>query len=147
MLKNTNPALATAATRDPLQSLFNRLFGDAVPQFYTGSDTIAPATNVCESDRSYELTFELPGIEEKDIHVHLHDHVLSVTAERKEELESKDKRWHRVEHRYGQFARTIQLPKDATADGIEAVYRQGVLKLTVPKAPEAHPRKIEVRSA
>ena len=135
-------------TRDPFQSLFQRIFGDVLPDLYGTVDTSAlPRTNISETDTTYELSFELPGLEEKDIQVHMQDQALTVTAERKDVKESDSRRWHRVEHRYGQFSRTISLPHDATNKGIEAVYRQGVLTVTVPKAPESQPAKIEVRGA
>ena len=135
-------------TRDPFQNLFQRLFGDTLPEFYGLAETNGlPRANISETETSYELSFELPGIEEKDIQVHMQDQVLTVTAERKDHRENEGKRWHRVEHRYGQFSRTISLPHDASNKGIEAVYRKGVLNVTVPKAPESRPAKIEVRSA
>lgn len=135
-------------TRDPFQTLFSRLFGDTLPEFYGNPEGPgAPRTNISESDTSYELSFELPGLEEKDIHVHLQDQTLTVTAERKDQRESTGKRWHRVEHRYGQFARTISLPHDAANSGIQAVYQKGVLTVTVPKVPESRPTKIEVRGS
>jgi HSP20 family protein len=134
-------------TRDPFQTLFNRLFGDMAPELYGGGEqSLAPRTNIAEHDGAYELSFELPGHDEKDIQVDLHDHVLTVTAERKDTRDEHGKRWHRVEHRYGRFQRAISLPHDATANGIEAVYRQGVLNITVPKAPESRPQKITVKS-
>jgi HSP20 family protein len=135
-------------TRDPFQTLFQRFFGDSVPEFYGTSETNnAPRTNISENDASYELSFELPGLEENDIHVNMHEHTLTITAERKDQREEAGKRWHRIEHRYGQFARTISLPQDASSSGIEAVYKQGVLTVTVPKAPESRPTKIQVRGA
>jgi HSP20 family protein len=133
--------------RDPFQSLFQRLFGDTVPELYAVETNGMPRTNISETDTAYELSFELPGVEEKDIQVHMQDQTLMVTADRRNHKETEGKRWHRVEHRYGQFSRTISLPHDATNKGIEAVYRQGVLTVTVPKAPESRPAKIEVRSA
>ena len=134
--------------RDPFQTLFGRLFGDSLAEFYgTPQSTAAPRTNIAETETAYELSFELPGLEEKDIHVDVHDQTLKVTAERKDEREVSGKRWHRIEHRYGQFTRTISLPHDAASGGIEAVYRQGVLSVTVPKAPESRPTKIQVRGA
>lgn len=146
-MQNTNQA-TLPQTRDPFQTLFNRLFGDSLPEFYgTSESNPTPRTNISESDVAYELSFELPGVEEKDIHVNMQDHTLMVTAERKDQRESAGKRWHRVEHRYGQFARTISLPQDAANTGIEAVYQKGVLTVTVPKAPESRPTKIQVRGA
>jgi HSP20 family protein len=147
MQKNqANPSL-TPLLRDPFQSLFGRLFGDAVQEFYgTAEANVAPRTNISENDHAYELAFELPGLDEKDIQVHVQDHMLTVTGERKDERETEGKRWHRIEHRYGQFSRTISLPQDAAATGVEAVYKQGVLKVTVPKLPESRPTKIQVKA-
>ncbi len=146
MQKSTQATLPQP--RDPFQTLFGRLFGDTLPEFYGATETAgAPRTNISENDAAYELSFELPGLEEKDIHVNMQDHMLTVTAERKDNRESAGKRWHRVEHRYGQFARTISLPNDAAAAGIDAVYKQGVLTITVPKALESRPTKIAVKTA
>lgn len=133
--------------RDPFQNLFGRLFGDTMPEFYgTAEANAAPRTNISENEHAYELAFELPGLAEQDIQVHVQDHVLTVTGERKDERETKGKRWHRVEHRYGQFSRTISLPQDASAKGVEAVYKQGVLTVTVPKQPESRPTKVQIKS-
>lgn len=141
-----NPS-ALPQPRDPFQNLFHRLFGDTLPDLYGAVDTASVLrTNISETDAGYELSFELPGVEEKDIQVQMQDQSLVVTAERKDQREQGGKRWHRVEHRYGQFTRTISLPPDASNKGIEAVYRQGVLTVTVPKAPESRPAKIQVRS-
>ena len=144
MLKPMTTSHTATATRDPFQALFSHLFGNT-PEL--ASNHLSPRANISETDQAYELSFELPGLEEKDVHVHLHDHVLTVSAERKEDTETQGKRWHRREHRYGQFSRTIQLPQDAANQGVQAVYRQGVLLVTVPKAPESRPTKIEVRTA
>lgn len=134
-------------TRDPFQTLFGRLFGDALQGFYgtTEEQGTMPA-NISENELAYELAFELPGVDEANIQVQMHDHTLTVTAERKDDRETTGKRWHRVEHRYGRFARTIALPQDAANHGVEAVYKQGVLTVTVPKAPESRPTKIQVRA-
>ncbi|MBM4059826.1 MAG: Hsp20/alpha crystallin family protein [Planctomycetes bacterium] len=146
MQKNQNNPPAPQS-RDPFQSLIGRLFGDALQEFYgTPEANQPPRTNIAETETAYELEFELPGVVEKDIQVQMHDHVLTVTAERQDARDVQGKRWHRVEHRYGQYTRTIALPQDATSAGIEAVYKQGLLTVTVPKAPESRPTRIQVRS-
>ena len=134
-------------TRDPFQTLFGRLFGDRLGELHRpdGGDG-HPRTNISETAEAYELSFELPGIAEQDIEVQLHDNTLTITAERKDERKTDDKRWHRVEHRYGNYSRAIALPQDAATDGIEAVYQQGVLTVSVPKQPQAQPAKIPVRT-
>lgn len=134
--------------RDPFQTLFSRLFGEQLPELYGNGDGVGasvPRTNIAENENEYELSFELPGLDEKDIDVNLHDHTLTVSAQRQDRRENDGKRWHRVEHRYGEFSRSIQLPQDATAQGIQAVYQKGVLTVTVPKAPESKPTKVQVR--
>jgi HSP20 family protein len=146
-MQNGNQA-TLPQTRDAFQTLFGRLFGDSLPEFFGNDETAgAPRTNIGETETTYELSFELPGLEEKDIHVQLQDHTLTVTAERKDQRDKTGKRWHRVEQRYGRFARTIALPHDTASTGVEAVYQRGVLTVTVPKAPESRPTKIQVRGS
>ncbi|MBM3960607.1 MAG: Hsp20/alpha crystallin family protein [Planctomycetes bacterium] len=138
--------------RDPLQHLFGRLFADMFPGAHgddaaiAGLDTFgALRTNVSETEAAYVFAFELPGFDEKDLHVDLHDRTLTVRGERKDDRDTLGARWHRVEHRYGEFAQTITLPQDASGDGVEAVYQKGVLTVTVKKTPVAKPTKILVR--
>lgn len=134
-------------TRDPFQTLFGRLFGDALQGYYSPTEeTGTMPANISENDQAYELAFELPGLDETNLQVNMQDHTLTVTAERKDDRETTGKRWHRVEHRYGRFARSIALPHDAANQGVEAVYKNGVLLVTVPKAPESRPTKIQVRT-
>lgn len=145
-MQKMNQAPATT-TRDPFQTLWSRLFGDTLQEFYGPQEAqLAPRMNVAEHEGAYEISFELPGLAEENIQVHMQDHVLSVTAERKDERETQGKRWHRVEHRYGQFTRSISLPQDASANGIEAVYKQGVLTVKVQKAPESRPTRVQVKT-
>ena len=153
----TTTKSSTPALRDPFQSLF-QLFSDADSWFgpgRSGGQTVAPLANISETDEAYELAFELPGLQESDIQVDLHDNTLTVSAERKDTREAArgdgdtndqpKRKWHRIEHRYGRFVRAISLPKDAASDQVDAVYENGVLTVTVPKAPEAQARRIEVR--
>jgi HSP20 family protein len=147
-----NQLTAPARVRDPFQHLFGRLFADAFPSSCCDDpatccpDTLgALRTNVSETDAAYVVAFELPGLDEKDLHVDLHDRTLTVRGERKDDRDTQGARWHRVEHRYGEFARTITLPQDANGDGVEAVYQKGVLTVTVKKTPAAKPTKIQVR--
>lgn len=143
----SNVPSRSPSLRDPFQSLFGRLFGDTLQEFYgTPEANAAPRTNIAENDRAYELSFELPGLDEKDIQVHVQDHVLTVAGERKDDRETQGKRWHRVEHRYGQFSRMISLPQDASTEGVEAVYKSGVLTVTVPKQPESRPTKVQIKT-
>lgn len=147
MLKTQNTP-AVPVTRDPFQSLVHRLFGDMLPELGVATESNrAPLANISETEKAYELAFELPGLAETDIQVSVQEQTLTVTAERKDDREQNGRKWHRVEHRYGRFVRAISLPKDASGDNIDAVYKNGVLTVTVPKAPEARPTRIQVRGS
>ena len=139
--------LTTPRTR-PLSSLFDEMFQDFFNASGSRSDRSSlPAMNVAETQTAFELAFELPGVEESDISVHVDDGQLVVSAERKFESEKTEGRdYHRVEHRYGRFARSLTLPKDVQADAIQATYKRGVLTVVVPKSEPSQARRIEIRS-
>jgi len=109
----------------------------------------APAVDVAESDKAYEITAELPGIEEKNIEVNVANDKITVKAEKKEETEQKKKDYYVSERRYGSFERQFGLPEDVDADKIEATFKNGVLKVTLPKTAEAQKpaKKVEIKAA
>jgi HSP20 family protein len=94
-----------------------------------------PPLNFGESDNSYEISLELPGMDEKDIHIQIIGNQLVITGERKWESEKKAKDYTRVECQYGAFRRAITLPETARLDrdAIEAHYDKGMLDIRVPK--------------
>ncbi len=108
----------------------------------------APAVDVAESDKAYEITAELPGMAEKDLEVRLANGALTIKGEKHEEKEEKRKDYHVSERRYGAFERSFRLPDEVDADKIEASFKNGVLKVTLPKTPEAQKaeKKIEVKT-
>lgn len=148
-MKSITTNRGAPVARDPFQNLFRSLFGNDEGWFATREGNRAPAANISETDAAYEFEFELPGLAESDIQVDVHDRTLTVTAERKDRREGDDeqRKWHRVEHHYGRFARAISLPRDAATDNVDAVYQNGVLHVSVPKAPEAQSKRIVVRTA
>ncbi len=105
-----------------------------------------PAVNIVESESSYLISADLPGLTRDDIHVDLNDGILSVSGERREQKEVTEKNFRRFEKRYGKFIRSFRLPENVRSDGIEAKYENGVLEVQVPKVERAMPKKIEVRS-
>jgi HSP20 family protein len=106
----------------------------------------APAIDFSEDDKAYHLTAELPGLSEKDINLTLSDDLLTVTGEKREEKEEKEKNYHYSERRFGSFRRAVQLPQHIDRDKIEANFKNGVLEVTLPKTRDAmqRQRKIEV---
>lgn len=107
-----------------------------------------PATDIVEKDGGYELTAELPGLDEKDVEVTAANGILTIKGEKKQEREEKKKGCYLSERRYGAFERRYPVPEDVDPEKIQAVFRKGVLTVTMPRSAEAKPaaRRIEVRA-
>ena len=133
----------TSALRTPLDSLLDGFFGNRLSE----PSVEAPATNIAETKTSYLLSIELPGIDEQDIHVQVHDRNLTITAERREAQVEEGTTWHRVEQRTGKLARTIRMPETVAANEIQATYKQGILTVTVPKKPESQPVRVQIKNS
>ena len=121
------------------------LFGDG--EIFTTASALAPRVDVSEDDDAYEITAELPGVEEKDIEITLKENLLTLHGEQKAEREEKKKDYHMTERRHGSFTRSFRLPDNVDADNIKAEFDKGVLTLTLPKSAEAKAkeRKIAIK--
>jgi len=108
-----------------------------------------PAVDVAETEKAYEITAELPGLDEKNIEVKLVDGGLTIKGEKQEEKEEKKKDYYLHERRFGSFERRFRVPDGVDADKIEASFKKGVLTITLPKSPEAQKpeKKIAVKAA
>lgn len=144
---------------EPFGSLhreIDRLFDDFsrgfMPALSTGDGqnqaALAPRIDVAETDKAIEITAELPGVDEKDVEVTLNDDVLTIRGEKKSESEDKQKDYHLVERSYGMFRRSMTVPAGIDAEKISADFAKGVLKVTLPKAPETESKakKIKVKA-
>jgi len=96
-----------------------------------------PAVDITEKDKSYEITAELPGMDQKNIELKLSNGSLIIRGEKKEDKEEKRKGYYLSERHYGSFERVFNLPKGVDADKIEANFSKGVLSISLPKKPEA----------
>ena len=112
----------------------------------TGASTPAwaPALDIAERTDAYLMTVELPGVKLDDLEITLEDGLLTIQGERQFTSESSEEQYHRVERRSGGFRRSITLPAHVTADEVEASIEDGVLRILVPKADEAKPKRIQV---
>jgi HSP20 family protein len=106
----------------------------------------APALDISERKDAYLVTVELPGLKPEDLDITMEDGLLTIQGERQFTGESSEQQFHRVERRYGAFRRAITLPAHVMAEGIQASFEDGVLQILVPKAEEATPKRIQVRS-
>lgn len=145
--------------RREMERLFNE-FDDYVwpPSFRRGwlqarpdhqSSIEIPAVDVIEKGNSFEITAELPGMEEKDVEVTLANGALLIRGEKKAETEEKKKDYYLHERSYGSFERYFGLPEGVAADRISASFKNGVLTVTLPKTQEAKAskRKIPIKAA
>jgi HSP20 family protein len=164
--KSTPPAAGSSffplnMLRGDIDRAFDRMFADW-PRFggitqpdifgnggaFNQATAVAPRVDVTEDDNAYEITAEMPGVEEKDVDVTVKDNRLTLRGEKKSEKEEKKKDYHMTERSYGSFERSFTLPTDVDADKIKADFAKGVLTLTLPKTAEAKAkeRKIAIKA-
>jgi HSP20 family protein len=113
---------------------------------WQGASTRAwvPALDIAERTDAYLVTVELPGVKLDDLEITLEDGLLTIQGERQFTSESSEQQYHRVERSSGAFRRSITLPAHVMADAVEASIEDGVLRILVPKADEAKPKRIQV---
>lgn len=117
---------------------------DEAPSQETTRINFVPATDIKETSDHFVLSFDVPGIDKKDIEIELRNRQLTIRGERKENMETKDGTSHYVERRYGAFERSITLPEGLQGDAAEAHHENGVLTLVIPKAAAAKTMKIKI---
>jgi HSP20 family protein len=140
-------------SRDPFRELFdlqrglNQLFDESfgIPREDVALKAWAPAVDVYEDENAFLIKLELPEVNREDVKVSLNENTLSISGERRVENEDKRENYHRVERSYGQFYRSFTLPPNVNVEAIDAQFKDGVLRLTLPKREEAKPKQIEVK--
>lgn len=105
----------------------------------------SPLTDIRETNDKYEVHLDLPGVEKENVKISYTDGQLSISGERKQEKEEKDSKYHRIERAYGKFYRSFTIPKLVIADKIDAEFKNGSLKVVIPKAEEAKPKELEIK--
>jgi HSP20 family protein len=131
-----------------LQDRMNRLFDDAGRTWRSdepaATTTWSPSVDIFETEAEIIVKAELPGMDRKDISLHLENNVLSIRGERKFEKETKDENYHRIERSYGAFNRSFSIPATVDEEKIRADYKDGVLKIILPKKEQAKPKQIKI---
>jgi len=126
--------------RDEMERAFSRTGGLTRPSAY-------PPLNMWENESNLYVEAELPGFELDDLEIYVTaGNQLSISGERKQP-EHEGGAWHRQERSFGKFRRTFDLPYDVESGRVEAMFSNGVLTLTMPKAEALKPRKIEVKAS
>lgn len=146
--------MASITRRDPFRDLLNlqgemtRLFGRAY-----GSDEAegartswAPPIDIYETADAYRVVAELPGFNPDEVDVTVNEGTLTIKGERKFYNEVNEESFHRIERRFGAFQRLVSLPQQVQAEKVEASFDKGVLTVSIPKAEQAKPRRIEIKA-
>ncbi len=145
-----------SALRSEMDRLFDDFFNVGFPRMsdfprlrsLAGDGTLMPRIDVRETSNALIVDAELPGMDDKDIDVTMHDGMLTIRGEKKSEHSEKGEDYHVMERRYGSFRRSVRLPESINEDKVEAKFEKGVLTITLPKRPEAikGEKKIAIKS-
>lgn len=134
-----------------LQERMNRMFDESFrgSSRSSGEDWAlggawAPAVDIYEQDGNIVVKAELPGVDPKDVDVRVENNTLTLSGQRKLDNEVKQESYHRVERAYGTFTRSFTLPSALDQEKIKAEYKDGVLKVTLPKHGQAKPKQINI---
>ena len=122
----------------------DRLFDDAFTRPLSVRDGWTMASP--ETDNEVIVKASIPGLKAEDVQINVSGDVLTLKGEVKQEEERQDKAWHIREHRFGSFERSIALPTDVKSDKAEAMFENGILTITLPKADEVKPRTINIKA-
>jgi HSP20 family protein len=104
-----------------------------------------PSVDIAETEKDIVVRAEIPGIDPKDIDISLANDLLTIKGEKKQEKEEKEENYHLVERSYGAFTRSVRLPGEVQNDKISASYKNGILKVTLPKSEEAKKKEIRIK--
>jgi HSP20 family protein len=133
-----------------MQDILDR-YTRAVRQPRAGSQEViatgdwAPRVDIAETDKAFEIKAEIPEVNKEDVKVTVHNGVLTIQGERKQEKEEKGKKFHRVERSYGSFTRSFTLPDNVDETKISASFKDGVLNIQIQKIEEAKLTSIEIK--
>ena len=136
-----DPFFSERDWRSPFARLA-RSFEDFAP---ARAARLSPAVDLCEDEKSFSITAELPGVKKEDVTVEVQDDVLSIRGEKKSEREEKKDRSHWVERSFGAFSRSFALPPTAAGDQLTATFKDGVLTVEIPKKEQAKARQISIK--
>jgi HSP20 family protein len=139
-----DPRTDVASLQGDMERLFRQVFGEQMGTASAGA--FSPALDVEEDEDGFVLHVELPSVDPKDVEVSLEENVLTIAGERRFYDGKQTEDFRRIERSFGRFHRAVRLPDRVDGQRVEANYRDGVLTVSVPKAEEAKPRRIEVQA-
>ncbi len=121
-----------------IDNLFDQVFGPSLVTYMPETRGVfTPRIDIKETKKDFKVVSELPGLDQKDIDVSLHDGRLTISGEKREEKEDIEGDYYHVERSFGHFYRSITLPDTVDVDHVKSVYKNGVLMITLPKNEKA----------
>lgn len=137
---------------EDMQSRMAKLFGLTPARPGNGQELMtvsewSPSVDIIEDEKEWLVKADLPEVKKEDVKVTVENGVLTITGERKFEKEEKDKKYHRIERSYGNFLRSFALPEGADGGKVAADFKDGVLKVHLPKSEKAKTKAVEVKVA
>lgn len=151
LIRYQPPAFPVFREMEELSERFNRVFGSRTRANGEKEPLIVtdwmPVVDIQETETEYLVKAELPEVRKEDVKVTVENGVLTVQGERKQEKEEKGRKFHRVERSYGTFLRTFTVPLDAEENKVAADFKDGILRVHLPKTEKPRPKAIEVKVA
>jgi len=144
LLTRWEPLRDLATMQNRINRFVRESYNPEGPEEALTTTSFAPPVDIYEDAHTVVVKMEVPGIDEKDIDVHIENNTLTVHGERKIEKEEKEENFRRVERQYGSFTRSFTLPSSVDPGQVSAHYDRGVLKINLAKKAEAKPKQIKV---
>jgi HSP20 family protein len=144
-MKALLPGNGLTVLRNEMDRLFNRVWEGDLPERSLGE--WSPVLDFSETKEFFFVKMEVPGMDPKEIKISLQDHILTISGERKKEEEEKDERFYRAERSYGFFTRSIRLPMPVDDYKVNAVFKNGVLTIAIPKAEASKGIFVPIKTA
>jgi len=143
-----SPLQDVAELQHRLNSIFTEFARPAVADANDApSSSFVPAVDIYEDTNGLVLKLEVPGVKPEDIDIRMENQSLTIKGERRFESEEKAENFHRIERRFGTFARSFTLPPTIDTESVAAAYDAGVLRISLAKKPEAQPKQVKVELA
>lgn len=135
---------------EDVSNRLNNIFGRLPARAESGQLTMAdwtPSVDISETDTAYLIKAEIPEVNKDDVKVTVQDGMLTISGERHQEKEEKNKKFHRIERSYGSFMRSFRMPDDAEEGTVTAEFKDGMLNVTLPKSAKAASKTVNVKIA
>jgi HSP20 family protein len=131
---------------EPFSQEVNRLFNTLFDAGESAAQRWVPAMDLTEAGDHFVLKADLPGLGEDDVSIEIQDNTLTISGERREEHEQRDRGWYRVERQFGRFSRSLTLPEGVDSEAVAAEFDRGVLTVRIPKPEQRKPRRVQIKA-